>query len=176
MRWRVRLGYPVAVAVFWLARPAPRALFLGAAVGAVGLAVRAAAAGYLYKHERLAVAGPYAYTRNPLYLGSALLGAGFLVGAHCWAAAALVAGYFAFFYPAVMRREERELRARYGPVYEEYARRVPLFLPRLSAARTPGVEGELFSWAQYARNREYQAPIGFALAMTLLAVLRHWRG
>ena len=72
-RWRVRLGYLVAVVVLLLARPTPLSMLLGAVVGAVGLAVRAYAAGYLHKQEILITSGPNAHTRNPLYYGSSIL-------------------------------------------------------------------------------------------------------
>jgi protein-S-isoprenylcysteine O-methyltransferase Ste14 len=148
---------------------------LGAAIGVAGLLVRAAAAGYLHKHESLAATGPYAYTRNPLYFGSALLTAGFLVGVNSWWAALIVGAYFAFFYPAVMRREEGELRARYGTAFDEYRGKVPLFFPRLTPAQLPGVAATTFSWAQYRRNREYQATVGLLLALALLIALMRWR-
>ena len=76
MRWRVRLGYPLAVVVLWFSRPSPRGILLGGLTGVLGLWLRAYAAGYLHKHEMLTVSGPYAYTRNPLYLGSAIMALG----------------------------------------------------------------------------------------------------
>ena len=78
IRWRVRIGYPVALAYLIFARPMMRSLVAGAFVGVVGLAMRAWAAGYLRKHEALATSGPYAFTRNPLYFGSVILAAGFI--------------------------------------------------------------------------------------------------
>ena len=91
-RWRVRLGYPVALACLWLARPTPARLALGVGIAGAGLVLRGAAAGHLRKHKQLTTSGPYAYTRNPLYLGSALLAAGFLVASHSWPAAAIQIG------------------------------------------------------------------------------------
>jgi protein-S-isoprenylcysteine O-methyltransferase Ste14 len=175
VRWRVGAGYPLALVCLWLADPAPAWLAAGAAVGAAGLLVRGAAAGHLRKHRQLATAGPYARTRNPLYFGSFLLAAGVVVAARSWWVAAIVVGYFALFYPAVMRREEEELRAQYGDAYREYARRVPLFWPRLGAAADDGEGGE-FSWELWRRNREYQAAIGFALTLALLAARMWLRG
>jgi protein-S-isoprenylcysteine O-methyltransferase Ste14 len=174
-RWRVRLGYPVALTAFFLARPTPRSIALGAAIAMAGLLLRAAAAGYLHKHEWLATSGPYAYTRNPLYFGSALLTAGFLISVNSWWAAIIVGVYFALFYPAVMHREERELRARYADAFDEYQRRVPLFFPRPTPARMPGASSGQFSWEQYRRNREHQAAIGLFVAVILLIVLMRWR-
>jgi len=171
-RWRVRTGYPVALVCFWLAWPTPRTLAAGAGIAALGLVLRAAAAGHLRKHEQLSTSGAYAYTRNPLYLGSALLAAGFAVAGRSWIVAAILAAYFALFYPVVMRREEHELRAAYGAAFDAYAACVPLFLPR----PTPGVTSALrFSWPVYRRNREYQALVGFLAGVVLLCLRMYAR-
>ena len=165
-RWRVPLGYPLALLGFWLARPTIASLCAGAAIGAIGLAIRASAAGHLRKGEGLATSGPYRRTRNPLYFGSAILAVGFAVAAWSWLALALIVAYMLAFYPAVIRREEIELFARYGAEFDEFSRRVPAFWPRL------GVEGQSatkFSWTQYKRNREYQAAMGALFALALLA-------
>jgi hypothetical protein len=179
MRWRVRLGYPVAAVFFVLARPTAKSIMMGAAVGVVGLLIRGAAAGHLRKHEGLATSGPYAHTRNPLYFGSAFLAAGLLIAGHSWLAAILVAAFFLTFYPGVMKREEGELREHYGGEYEGYAARVPLFWPALSGYRSrddesSGAHGG-FSLAQYRRNREYQALIGFLAVMALLWIITRLR-
>jgi len=172
-RWRVRIGYPVALVCFLLARPAPAWLACGGAVALIGLAIRAAAAGHLRKHESLATTGPYAWTRNPLYLGSMLLAAGFLLATASWAAAVLTGLYLAIFYPGVIRREEEELRAEYGNDFDEYSRRVPLFWPRPPRGAARASAG--FSWARYRRNREYQALVGTLLGYGVLAALMLWR-
>lgn len=175
-RWRVRAGYPLALAYLWLAAPTRVSVAIGAGVAVAGLLVRGAAAGYLRKGEALAACGPYARTRNPLYFGSALLATGFAVASHSWIAAALVAAYFLGFYPAVMQREERELRAKYGREFDEYAARVPLFWPRIRSAKTPPGSPARFSWRLYCRNREYQAALGFLVALALVVMRMFWRG
>jgi protein-S-isoprenylcysteine O-methyltransferase Ste14 len=172
-RWRVRLGYPVAIVVLWLSRPSPRSILFGGAVGALGLLLRAYAAGYLHKQEVLTVTGPYAYTRNPLYVGSAILALGAAIATWSWVSAAILVFYFAIFYSFVMRREERELRARHGKAFEEYCRAVPLFFPRMTPAKVPGESAGSFSLAQYHRNHEWQASVGFLLL--LVAMLLIWR-
>ncbi len=169
-RWRVRAGYPLAILFLYLAAPTPLAIGIGGAIAAAGLVVRGAAAGHLRKLEILTTSGPYAWMRNPLYFGSALLAGGFAVAGHSlWAALVLII-YFGTFYPVVMKREEGELRERYGASFIEYAERVPLFFPwpprrgdRLSPTEPSG-----FSWEQYRRNREYQAALGALLAMAVL--------
>jgi protein-S-isoprenylcysteine O-methyltransferase Ste14 len=165
IRWRVRVGYPVGIAAFWFARPEWTWLVCGVGVALVGLLLRGYAAGHLRKHKELATSGPYAFTRNPLYLGSVLFAAGFSVASHSWISAALLAAYLAVFYPVVIRREQAELETLYGTAFREYAARVPAFWPRLTPA-TSG--GEQFSWAQYRKNREYEAAIGLAVAMLIL--------
>jgi protein-S-isoprenylcysteine O-methyltransferase Ste14 len=179
MRWRVRLGYPVAVVFCAIATPVPRAIVIGGIVAAFGLLVRAAASGHLRKDEELAVTGPYASTRNPLYLGSAFLAAGFIIAGNSWLAGLLVGLYFAVFYYAVIRNEEEDLRRRFGATFEAYAARVPLFFPSFpkptsevsSPVGSPPENG--FSWAQYRRNREYQALLGTIAGLAIMW-LRMW--
>jgi protein-S-isoprenylcysteine O-methyltransferase Ste14 len=177
MRWRVRLGYPVAVIFLVLARPFPRSIVIGGLVAAFGLLVRGSAAGHLHKDEQLATTGPYAVTRNPLYLGSSLLAAGFIIAGYSLWAGLIVGLYFAVFYYAVIRNEEQDLRKRFGVQFEQYAARVPLFFPRprarsdeVSQARSPE---NSYSWPQYKRNREYQALLG-AIAGLAVVWLRMW--
>jgi len=171
-RWRVRLSYPVALAAYFLALPTPRSLAIGATISLLGLLLRGWAAGHLRKHEQLTLSGPYAFTRNPLYLGSFLLAAGCLIVGRSWIAAALFALYFLLFYPAVMRREEAELRARYAAAFDEFARRVPLFFPL--PGRAPASDAN-FSWQLYCRNREYQAALGFVVGIALLGHRIYWQ-
>src|SRR6202046_1454335 len=131
MRWRVRVGYPVAVLYWLLATPTPRWIAIGAAVAALGLLVRAAASGELRKNQELATSGIYARTRNPLYLGSAILAAGFIIAGHSLWAGLLVAVYFSVFYYAVMRNGEEELRGAFGDAFRQYSATVPLFFPNV---------------------------------------------
>jgi protein-S-isoprenylcysteine O-methyltransferase Ste14 len=169
-KWRVRLGYLLGVMVLLLARPTPRTILIGALVGMIGLGIRAYAAGVLHKQEILTMTGPYAYTRNPLYFGSSFLAAGAGIAMHSWWAAGIVLGYFALVYTLVMRREETELRAKHAQAFEEYAKAVPLFFPQLRAANPPG-EVQRFSAAQYKKNHEYQAAVGFFLLLVVLTVI-----
>jgi protein-S-isoprenylcysteine O-methyltransferase Ste14 len=148
-------------------------LLRGVGIAFCGLLVRGYAAGHLRKHQRLAVSGPYAFTRNPLYFGSVLLAAGFSVASHSWISTVLLAAYLAIFYPVVIRREQSELKTLYGDAFVQYAARVPAFWPRLSPATA---SPEPFSWPLYRKNREYEAAIGLAVAMAILWILMVWRG
>jgi protein-S-isoprenylcysteine O-methyltransferase Ste14 len=172
-RWRVRLGYVLAVFVLFFARPTPEFIAVGAVVGLPGLWLRAYAAGYLHKQEVLTVTGPYAYTRNPLYLGSAVLALGAGIATRSWICGVVLLIYFAVVYSVVMRREEGELLGHHGAAFREYAAAVPLFLPRLTAATLPGASAGQFSLAQYKKNHEYQAALGYLLLLAGLLIL--WR-
>ncbi len=168
-RIRVPLGFAFAVLYFWLARPTWRFLAISAVLIVPGLLIRALASGYVQKNEALATSGPYAYTRNPLYLGSLLIGVGFAVAARSWwVGAVLVVMFFAIYLP-VIRGEEAFLRSRF-PEFEDYARHVPRMLPRIAPFRSNDSGGE-FSFDLYTRHREYNALLG-ALAMMAGLVLR----
>jgi Phospholipid methyltransferase len=171
-RWRVRLSYPCAILVLWFARPTPRSILWGAPIGLLGLFVRARAAGHLHKQKILTTTGPYGYTRNPLYLGSAILTLAAAVASRSWISAAILGIYFAVFYSIVMRREEAELRQHHGAAFDEYARSVPLFFPRLTPAKLSFAGVGSFSLAQYKKNHEHQAAIG--LFLLLAAFLLIW--
>lgn len=174
-RWRVRLGYLLAVVVLVLARPTPRFVAMGAAVGLLGLWLRAYAAGYLHKQEVLTVGGPYAYTRNPLYLGSAILTIGAAISSDSYRAAAILLVYFAVVYSVVMRREESELLAHHGDAFRQYAAAVPLFFPRFTAAKLAHDGSGRFSLAQYKKNHEYQAAIGYLLLLSVFLLIWYLR-
>ncbi|GAC1634121.1 MAG: hypothetical protein NVS9B14_09810 [Candidatus Acidiferrum sp.] len=161
------MGYPLAIVVLIFARPLPSSIAVGGAIGIVGLLLRGYAAGYLKKQEVLTTTGTYAFTRNPLYLGSAILALGAAWATRSWISAVVLGVYFAVVYYVVMRREEGELRRHFGDAFERYAKTVPLFFPRLTPARLGDSAGS-FSLAQYRKNHEYEAAIGFLL---LLAVL-----
>ena len=172
-RYRVRLGYPLAIAVLWFARPSPRSILYGGIVGLLGLWIRGYAAGYLHKQTILTVSGPYAYTRNPLYFGSAILALGAALAMHSPGSAIILGAYFTLVYWIVMRREECELRPQHGAAFDDYARSVPLFFPRLRAAKIAGAASGAFSFVQYKKNHEWQATAGFLLLLVALVVI--WR-
>lgn len=176
-RIRVPLGF-VSAAVFLvtIARHAPSttAIAWSLALTLPGLALRAAASGTVKKNLELTINGPYAFTRNPLYLGSTLIAAGFALAALSWPLALLLAVGFALIYIPVIASEENFLRATF-PNFDAYCRSVPRFLPRLTSAKlqpeqdlpisqpvTPGTPGG-FSFRLYLQHREYNAAIGAVL-------------
>jgi len=166
-RIRVPLGFVFAVFYFWLARPSWRSIAMGVIGIGTGLLIRALASGHVRKNEALATTGPYAYTRNPLYLGSLVMGLGFAVAARSWwVGAALVVMFVAIYLP-VIRDEERFLRQKF-PEFEEYARRVPKMWPRVAPRSGEVDEGSEFSWDLYLKHREYNALLGAAGMMAAL--------
>lgn len=166
-RVRVPLGFVFAVFYFWLARPTWRSIALGALVVAPGVLIRALASGHVRKNEALAISGPYAYTRNPLYLGSLLIGVGFAVAARSWwVGGVLVAMFFAIYLP-VIGSEEAFLRERFRE-FEEYARHVPRIFPRITPYSAAREAAGAFSLDLYRKHREYNALIG---ALAMLAAL-----
>jgi protein-S-isoprenylcysteine O-methyltransferase Ste14 len=168
-RWRVPLGFVLGVAYLVFCRPTVRLVIVGGAVAGVGVALRAYAAGHLSKNQTLATGGPYSWTRNPLYLGSSLMGAGLAVAGGNWILALACLLLFVGIYWPVIRREEDYLRREFGEVYIKYAQRVPLFLPIL---RRPDGGGK-FQWKQYRKNHEYEALLGYVGLMIFLA-FRVW--
>ena len=166
-RIRVPLGFIFAAVYLWLAHSSWTSLIAGIAVAALGLALRAAAAGHVKKDAELTTTGPYAYTRNPLYLGSFLIAAGFAIASRSLWVAFIVILLLAAIYLPVIRSEEEYLRPRFSG-FEEYAQRVPRLLPRLNAPRAPA---GAFSSALYRKHREYNALLG-TLAMTAALICK----
>lgn len=166
-RWRVPLGFAFAAVYGILSQPRPRFLAVGGVVALAGLALRAVAAGYIAKGERLSTAGPFARSRNPLYLGSFVLGAGFMIASASWILAAAFPVVFVLVYYPVMRREEQFLRQKFGVEYDNYANIVPLFFPR--PGRSFPNRGR-FRRQLYRRNREYEAAAGYAAIMIFLVI------
>jgi protein-S-isoprenylcysteine O-methyltransferase Ste14 len=169
-RWRVPLGFFCAALFFLLSRPRPLTLAVGGVVALPGLALRAWASGHLRKNDALAITGPYAYTRNPLYLGSFLMGVGFTIASGRLILGIIFAALFLGIYVPVMRVESATLAKLFGESYQKYMAAVPLFSPHLSPYRAGTKEKTGFDAALYKRYREYQAAIGLIIAWALLAL------
>ncbi len=169
-RWRVPLGFVCAALFFVFSRPRPLTLLIGGAIALPGLGLRAWATGHLRKNDELATTGPYAYTRNPLYLGSFVMGAGFTVASGRFILGIIFAALFLGIYVPVMRVESATLAKLFGESYQRYVEAVPLFLPRLSPYRYGANDQNKFDGALYQRYREYRAAIGLTVAWALLAL------
>lgn len=169
-RWRVPLGFLCAAVFLFFARPTPLALAAGACISVFGLAIRAWAAGHIRKNAQLATSGPYAFTRNPLYFGSFLLGLGFTIASGRWPLALLFAALFIGIYLPTMRVEATTMAQLFGSDYETYRRAVPLFFPRLTPYRQGDSAAVRFDGALYLRYREYRAALGLIIAWGLLLI------
>jgi protein-S-isoprenylcysteine O-methyltransferase Ste14 len=169
-RWRVPLGFACGAVFLIVAKPRPLTLAIGGGVALIGLALRAWASGHVRKNDVLAVSGPYAYTRNPLYLGSFIIGLGFTIAAGRWILGVVFAVFFFFIYVPVMRVESETLSQLFGERYMQYARAVPLFLPRGKRYGDSTQSETSFDMSLYLRYREYQALLGLLAAWTLLAL------
>jgi hypothetical protein len=180
----VPLGFVAAlVYLFELVRqaPVPAAVLSSLLLVLPGLWLRGYAAGYVKKNRELTQTGPYAYVRNPLYLGSILIAAGFAFALLSWIVALALAVMFLLIYVPVIASEERFLRTTF-PDFDDYCRRVPRLIPRVRAAESPQaslsdktgnskVSSGSFSFALYLRHREYNAAIGAALLYLSLLFL-----
>jgi len=168
-RVRVPLGFVFAILYLWLARPSGRSLLLGGAVVVAGLWLRAVAAGYVRKSVEITTTGPYAYTRNPLYLGSLIIAVGFALASRSPWIAGLIAGLFLLIYYPVIHWEEKYLRANF-PEFSEYSAAVPRLLPKWR----PGVAAGAFSRKLYLKHREYNALLGAAAMLAALVIKLLW--
>jgi protein-S-isoprenylcysteine O-methyltransferase Ste14 len=171
-RIRVPLGFVFAGMFLWLAQPTWKTMLLSLLLVAPGVWLRAYAAGYVRKNAELTRTGPYAYTRNPLYLGSMMIAFGFAVAAASWIILIVLAVLFAAIYLPTIRSEELYLREHFAG-FDEYATKVPRLLPRLTAAEFPANEnasGGRFSAGQWRHHREYNALMGAGAIYLALAV------
>jgi protein-S-isoprenylcysteine O-methyltransferase Ste14 len=162
-RLRVPAGFLLIAAFLYFASPDTQSLSIGVPIAFGGLLLRAWAAGHLEKNRELAVSGPYAYVRNPLYLGTLLVALGFVVAARRWELGVIFAVIFGGVYLPVIELEEQHLRSLF-PSYDDYASRVPLLMPRWRSSVNP----RRFQWRLYLVNQEYQAALGFLCGLAVL--------
>ena len=163
-RLRVPSGFLIVVVFAWWAQPTTESMLWGLPVSLLGLLLRGWAAGCLAKNQQLATGGPYAYTRNPLYLGTLLVAAGLSIASRSPSLAILFAAVFLLVYLPVIQNEEQHLRKLF-PAYADYAEHVPMLLGR---ATRPAQRGTPFRWQLYLKNQEYQAAIGYLAGLLFL--------
>jgi len=173
-RIRVPLGFVFAALYLWLARPTVGSIIAGGAIAAVGVAIRALASGHVRKNAELTISGPYAYSRNPLYVGSIVIGAGFAVAALSWWIVLGIAVLFLAIYVPVIRSEEAYLRSHFAG-FDDYCRRVPRFVglsraPQSATPHPPSDEAGSFSRKLYLQHREYNAALGTLAVLAILTI------
>ena len=180
-RIRVPLGFAYALLFLYLAKPQPRFFSVGIVMAALGLAMRVWASGHLKKGKELATTGPYSWTRNPLYLGSFVMGLGFAIAASSFWLTILFLVLFTAVYLPVMKREEQELTRAFGDAYQHYRDKVALFLPFRSPFQSQSKNAHSpqtgnFQWEKVISNHEYNAVIGFFVVTALIgAKMVLWR-
>jgi len=167
-RYRVFIGFLCAALVLWLARPTGQTLLLGAAVAALGEAIRVWAAGHVEKSREVTRSGPYQFTRHPLYLGSSIIGIGVAIASGSVVVAVVITAYLAITITAAIRAEEAHLRHKFGGEYDAYAAGVVREPASPSAGAAP--QRRAFSVARALGNREHHAMAGLVAALTLLAL------
>ena len=172
-RLRLRAVWLLVVPFLWFARPTPTTLAVGGALVLVGLFIRGWAAGQLQKNKELTVSGPYAHTRNPLYLGSFFIGTGVTVAG---ALPVFIIAFLIFFflvYWKTMDRERAHLSEQFGERFDVYHESVPLFFPRVTPYRPPPELAQVptrFSLDRYVRNKEWEAAVGAVTGFAFLIV------
>ncbi|MCB1022796.1 MAG: isoprenylcysteine carboxylmethyltransferase family protein [Acidobacteria bacterium] len=166
-KYRVPFGFLFGILFLVFARPTINLMIIGGVIAIIGLFIRGWASGHIQKNKELAVSGPYAFTRNPLYFGSFFMGLGFSVAAGVWWIGLLfVILYLGIYFP-VMSVESGELTDIFGDKYREYADKVSLFFPWFSSYRATD---KRFDIGLYLRYREYQATLGVIFAWAVLAL------
>jgi protein-S-isoprenylcysteine O-methyltransferase Ste14 len=168
-RIRVPMGFLFAAFYLWRARPSAASIALSLLLVAPGLLLRAYASGYIEKNDVLTVSGPYAHTRNPLYLGSVMIALGFAAASRSLWVVILLALFFVVIYMPTILSEEDFLRSTF-PQFNAYARRVPRLLPWPRAARKVDGAAGGFSPALYRKHREYNAVLGACAVYAALLV------
>jgi protein-S-isoprenylcysteine O-methyltransferase Ste14 len=180
LRPRLLAVYALAIAAVFLSQPTPVSLAIGAIPIALGEALRLWATGYLHKNDALTIVGPYAYLRHPLYLGTLLIGTGFLIMA--WSpialgvAALFVLVYFGYYMPYKDRIESARLESLYGDAFRRYAAAVPRLVPRLHPYRPlPAERASETTWrrVRFADNNETGTAVVVAVGV-LCMVVRWW--
>lgn len=167
---RVYAAWCAAIFLFVASRNTKFSL-AGIVFALVGVALRIWAAGYLKKNGGVVSSGPYQYTRNPLYLGSFIIGIGFFWAFHIILPGLALAVIFAYIYYPVILDEERILEEKFGEEFREYKRCVPRIIPNFNLRKYSGQE-MAFSWENIMRNREYNVWLGFSLALGIIFLIR----
>ncbi len=167
-RLRVPLGFITAILFVVFSQPTWGSLAAGVPIALGGALFRAWASGHLRKNAELAVTGPYAFTRNPLYFGSFLMALGCAIGGGSLLLGSWLVALFLLVYWPVMRAESAYMRSLFAGAYSEWEARVPMFIPRVTPYRNGRTQS--FDPRQYLRHREYRALIGLAIVIVVLSL------
>lgn len=140
-KYRSYTPIPLILLAVWGAKPSWLSLLAGVILVLLGESVRFWGVAYAgpatrttkkVTCARLVTEGPYAYVRNPLYIGNFFVGLGFLVMAWAWMPWMLLVFFilFGLQYCAIVNLEEEFLLQKFGKVYQTFQRQVPRWIPR----------------------------------------------
>lgn len=167
-RWRVRAGSIGLILAIIFAKPDLTSFLTGLGICFLGLLIRTWSAGHLRKEKKLAISGPYQYTRNPLYLGNFVIGISVAFASRSWWVLGYFAAYFLLFYPLAIKREMKRMKELFPHEYDEYKKKAPLFFPTWKSFSLSGKNK--FSWKLFRKNKEWRALIGAFLFWVILAL------
>lgn len=167
-RLRVPLGFVTAILFVVFSHPTRQSLAVGIPMALLGALIRGWASGHLRKNAELATCGPYAHTRNPLYLGSFVMAAGCAIAGGSWLIGVWLMVFFLAIYLPVMQAESVHMQTLFGEAYARWSAEVPLFIPRLTPYRSGQTRD--FNFSQYLHHREWRALIGLGIVLGILMV------
>ena len=169
---RLYTGYLLGLFVLFVAKPTVLSYGIGFVVVLLGEAIRTWAAGYIEKDKTLTRDGPYRLVRNPLYLGSFLIGLGAVIISHSpWLLLAFALLFLSTYLPTILR-EEKFLAQKFPADYLEYKKDIPSFFPSLKLIlRKQNFSSELkFSWQRVKKNKEFHTGIALFLILIILGL------
>ncbi|MDD5773787.1 MAG: isoprenylcysteine carboxylmethyltransferase family protein [bacterium] len=169
-RIRIYAAWLAAIFLFASSRNA-KISWWAIAFALIGVIIRTWACGYLQKNKSVIASGPYQYTRNPLYLGSFIIGLGFFLAVQNILVVLLLAVIFSYIYYPVILDEERILGEIFGDEFKRYMAQVPRMIPNLTL-KPFSEEKTKFSWENVFKNKEYNAWLGYLLALGLIFLIR----
>jgi protein-S-isoprenylcysteine O-methyltransferase Ste14 len=142
-------------------------VYVGAALAIFGIAVRLWASGHVKKDKVLAMSGPYAYVRHPLYVGNHLITFGFCLASGLWWSFVVAIALSLYFYPQTIRHEDSLLARLFPGQWESWNKETRALIPRL----TPYRSGQTSEWSFAQSLRQNGEPIIAALLLYGLYVL-----
>jgi protein-S-isoprenylcysteine O-methyltransferase Ste14 len=169
IRYRSFVGIMCLIALLYLSEPSPVSVAIGFFLVVAGMFFRAWASGYINKDKELATRGPFSLTRNPLYFGNFILGAGIAIAGNNIASYVIFLTFYLLFFPFLMVYEHRRLKKKFGQQYEEWAKNSHTFFPKIKR-----IEDSDFNISFYMKNKEYRVLYFslFVIAVLILKVLK----
>ena len=174
-RTRVAMAWVFAALLIFSARVYPS--WPGVLLCFLGASLRFWASAYLRKDTRPAVGGPYAFVRNPLYLGTYMMALGTALAVEAWVLLALCSVLFGLIYHFIILDEEIKLREIFGDPYRKYCMLVPRFFPQPWPASgmelnqvNPEQTYQQYSWELAMKNKAYEAYASFAGLIGFVAI------